>query len=347
MNSTKSFAIPKELVWEAYKRVRANQGTYGVDGESISEFEGNLSRNLYKLWNRLSSGSYFPDPVRAVEIPKKDGKKRLLGIPTVTDRIAQAVVVLFLEPRVEPKFHKDSYGYRPGKSAHEAIETAKGRCLCYKSCIDLDIRGFFDNIDHRLVMHAVRKHTDCRWVLLYIERWLKAPMIRADGRHEDRHCGTPQGGVVSPLLANIFLHHVFDLWFTETYPKLAFERYADDLLVHCRTVKEAFYILERIKERLKRCNLELNAEKTKVVYCKDERRQECHEHESFDFLGYTFRARSCRARNGHLYVKFSPAASLKALRAIRQTIRGKRIHLWVNTTLDKIAKSVLNKSIGS
>jgi group II intron reverse transcriptase/maturase len=340
MNSTKSFAIPKELVWTAYKKVRANQGTYGVDEESLAEFEVNLGSNLYKLWNRMSSGSYFPQPVRGVEIPKSDGKKRLLGIPTVTDRIAQAVAVLVLEPPVEVEFHEDSFGYRPGKSAHQALAKAKERCLHYQSCIDLDIKGFFDNLDHRLLMHAVRKHTDCRWVLLYIERWLTAPMQRTDGTIERRTKGTPQGRVISPLLANIFLHHVFDMWFTENYPKLAFERYADDILVHSRTVKESFYIAARIKERFKRCCLDLNADKTKVVYCRDGRRQGTHEHTSFDFLGYTFRARSCRARSGNLYVKFSPAASLKALKGIRRQIRWKRIHLWVGASLESLANEL-------
>lgn len=337
MNDAKPFEIPKKWVWAAYKRVKANKGAAGVDDQSIEEFEKDLKNNLFKLWNRMSSGSYFPPPVRAVEIPKADGKKRLLGIPTVADRIAQMVAVLHLEPSVEPIFHPDSYGYRPGKSAHGALESARMRCLHYKYCIDLDIKGFFDNLDHSLLMHAVRKHTDCRWILLYVERWLKAPLQREDGSIEARMKGTPQGGVCSPLLANIFLHHAFDEWMQQTYPRLSFERYADDALVHCRTEKEARYIRGKIEERLKRCKLELNEEKTKIVYCKDDKRPDKYEHTSFDFLGYTFRPRQCRSKEGRLYVKFSPAVSVKSKKKIGQTIRHKRIHLWVSASLESIA----------
>ena len=250
MSQAKSFVIPKQLVWEAYKRVKANQGAAGVDAESVEQFERQLKDNLYKIWNRMSSGTYFPPPVRTVAIPKQDGGERMLGIPTVADRIAQTVVALYLEPSVEPQFHPDSYGYRPNKSAHQAIGAARERCWRYGWVLDLDIRGFFDNLDHRLVMRAVRKYTDCRWVLLYIERWLTAPAQLEDGSLVARAKGTPQGGVVSPLLANIFLHLAFDSWMRQTYPAVAFERYADDVIVHCQSEEQAQAVKRAIAARL-------------------------------------------------------------------------------------------------
>jgi len=228
MDRAKPFDIPKREVWEAYKQVRANQGAAGVDGQSIADFEADLANNLYKLWNRLSSGSYFPPPVRRVDIPKGDGKTRPLGIPTVADRIAQTVVKRFLEPLVEPRFHDDSYGYRPGKSALDAVGAARRRCWRYAWVLDLDIKAFFDSIDRDLLMRAVRKHTDCPWALLYIERWLKAPVQTAEGSLIERERGTPQGGVVSPLLANLFLHYAYDTWMRRNHPGVRFARYADD-----------------------------------------------------------------------------------------------------------------------
>ncbi|WP_202819973.1 group II intron reverse transcriptase/maturase, partial [Calderihabitans maritimus] len=212
MNKAKPFNISKSEIWEAYQQVKANQGAAGVDGQTIAEFEKDLGNNLYKLWNRMSSGSYFPPPVKRVEIPKDGGGTRPLGIPAVADRIAQTVVKRRLEPELEKVFHQDSYGYRPGKSAIEAVGVARQRCWKFNWVLDLDIKGFFDNIDHGLLMRAVRKHTDCKWILLYIERWLKAPVQLEDGRMERRDKGTPQGGVISPLLANLFLHYAFDMW---------------------------------------------------------------------------------------------------------------------------------------
>jgi RNA-directed DNA polymerase len=197
--TAKPFEIPKRLVWNAWRCVRANAGAAGVDGESIELFERDLARNLYRIWNRMSSGSYFPPPVKEVLIPKKAGGQRPLGIPTVSDRIAQAVVKLVLEPELEPHFHEDSYGYRLGKSAHQAIEVTRTRCWWHDWVLEFDIRGLFDNIDHGLLMKAVRHHTACRWVLLYIERWLTAPVQQQDGTLRPRHKGTPQGGVVTPL----------------------------------------------------------------------------------------------------------------------------------------------------
>src|SRR5205807_9957910 len=235
MTKAKPFDIPKWQIWKAFKRVKANQGAAGVDGQSIEEFEVRLADNLYKLWNRLSSGSYMPPPVRRVDIPKVNGGTRLLGIPTVADRIAQEVVKRYLEPVLEPIFHEDSYGYRPGRSAIDAIRTARQRCWRYDWVLDLDVRSYFDSIDWELLLKAVRKHTDCRWVLLYIERWLKAPAQLEDGSVVPRTAGTPQGGVVSPCLANLFLHYVFDMWMGRSFPDIRFERYADDIICHCRS----------------------------------------------------------------------------------------------------------------
>ncbi len=230
LDKAKPFSISKREVWEAFKRVKVNQGGAGVDGQTIAEFEGDLSNNLYKLWNRMSSGSYFPPPVRRVEIPKGDGGNRPLGIPTVSDRVAQMVVKRYLEPKLEEHFHEDSYGYRPLKSAIEAVGVARERCWRNDWVLDLDIKGFFDNIDHDLLMSAVQRHTDCKWVLLYLERWLKAPVQLADGRLVEREKGTPQGGVISPLLANLFLHYAFDEWMRRKCPSIRFERYADDMI---------------------------------------------------------------------------------------------------------------------
>jgi len=260
MAEAKPFAIPKQLVWGAYQQVKANRGAAGVDGETLEAFDAKAEDNLYKLWNRMSSGSYFPPPVRLVEIPKKNGGRRPLGIPTVADRIAQTVVKMVLEPKVEPMFHPDSYAYRPNKSAHEAVGTARKRCWKLDWVIDLDVKAFFDSLEHDLVMRAVRHHTDEPWVVLYIERWLKAPAEAADGRRIERTAGTPQGGVVSPLLANLFMHYAFDLWMRRTHPLMTFERYADDVIVHCVSEDQAQRVLEDFRLRLKGCGLELHPE---------------------------------------------------------------------------------------
>jgi RNA-directed DNA polymerase len=317
----KPFHIPKKLVWEAYLRVKAKKGGPGVDGQTMEVFEGNLKDNLYRIWNRMSSGSYLPPPVKLVVIPKSDGRERRLGVPTVSDRIAQNVVKMVLEPLVEPKFHRDSYGFRPGRSAHDAIARARERCWKHDWVLDLDIRAFFDTMDHELVMHAVRKYTRCRWTLLYVERWLKAPMQREDGTIEERKCGTPQGGVVSPVLANIFLHLAFDNWMAETHPDLPFERYADDVVVHCRTEAQAVSIQAAIVQRLARCKLEVHPDKTKVVYCRDSNRTGPYPKIGFDFLGYTFMPRSARGRSGVVFTSFCPGISHKAAKAIRNTMR--------------------------
>jgi RNA-directed DNA polymerase len=337
MDKTKPYSISKKGVMAAWERVRANKGTYGIDAESIKDFESNLKDNLYKLWNRMSSGTYFPPPVRAVEIPKGDGGKRLLGIPTVADRVAQAVVKDFLEQIVEPKFHEDSYAYRPGKSAVEAVGVARERCWRHDWCIDLDIRGFFDNLDHELMMKAVKHHTDEKWVHLYVKRWLEAPLQRGVELVE-RKSGTPQGGVISPLLANLFMHHAFDEWMRKHCPAAKFERFSDDALVHCSSLKEAEEVLEKIRNRLKECGLELHPEKTKIVYCKDDDRRGSHENESFDFLGYTFRPRLSKNKHGKTFVNFTPAMSSKAANKIRKAIRSWKVHLRSDKTLTDLAK---------
>ncbi len=340
MGQAKPFEISKQVVWEAYKRVSANKGACGVDEESIQDFEANLKDNLYKLWNRMSAGSYFPPAVRRVEIPKESGGLRALGIPTVSDRIAQMVARIYLEPKVEPYFHKDSYGYRPKKSAIEALGVTRKRCWSYDWVLDLDIRGFFDNLDHMLLMRAVRKHTDCEWILLYVERWLKAPVQLKDGTLADRDKGTPQGGVVSPLLANLFLHYALDEWMRKNYPNIPFERFADDVVFHCRTEAEAKTLKTVIGERLAQCKLELHSEKTKIVYCKDDKRQRDYPNMKFDFLGYTFRPRQSRTKLGKLFVGFNPAVSNKAATSMRRTMRKWRLHRRSDKSLSDISRAV-------
>lgn len=321
MNETKPYRISKQLVWDAYLRVKENDGAPGVDGQTMEDFERNLKGNLYRIWNRMSSGTYFPPPVLQVSIPKRDGGERKLGIPTVADRIAQTVVKMVLEPMVEPRFHSDSYGYRPNRSALDAVGQARERCWRYDWVLDLDIRAFFDSLDHNLVMHAVKRFTDCRWILLYVKRWLSAPLQQAEGALVARTKGTPQGGVISPLLANIFLHLAFDAWMLEEHRDVPFERYADDVVVHCTTAQRAMLMRTAIEARLARCRLEVHPQKTKIVYCKDANRSGRWQHESFDFLGYTFRPRRARNHRGQYFASFSPAVSRQAAKEMRRTIR--------------------------
>jgi len=321
MNEAKPFCISKKEVWEAYKRVKENKGAAGVDDQTIEDFEKRLKKNLYKIWNRMSSGSYFPSPVRTVKIPKKNGGERKLGIPTVADRIAQQVVKARLEPEVEPLFHADSYGYRPRKSALDAVGQARKRCWRYDWVLDLDIKSFFDTLSQDLLLRAVKKHAPEQWIILYIERWLKAPVQEENGRLVPRERGTPQGGVISPLLANLFLHYALDRWLATHYPQVPFERYADDVIAHCRTERQAQEMRKAIAARLQSCGLELHPEKTKIVYCKDDSRKKTYPNEKFDFLGYTFRPRSSTNRQGKFFINFSPAVSNRAAKAIRDTFR--------------------------
>ena len=338
MTQAKPFPITQRQVWEAYKRVKANQGGAGVDGQTVAEFEEGLDNNLYKLWNRMASGSYRPPPVKRVEIPKAGGGSRPLGIPTVADRIAQAVVKQALEPELEAHFHPDSYGYRPGKSAHQAIRQARTRCWRNDWVVDLDIKGFFDTIDHDRLLAMVRRHTQQTWVLLYLKRWLKAPEQVPDGTVRERPRGTPQGGVVSPLLANLFLHYVFDAWMRRHYPHIPFERYADDGLCHCRTRKQAEHLKGALARRFADWGLELHPEKTQVVYCKDADRRLEYPVTAFDFLGYTFRPRRSKNRWGKYFINFSPAISNKAAKGIRQVVRRWQLHLRSDKALDDLAR---------
>lgn len=337
----KSFDISKQAVWDSYLKVKSNRGAAGVDHQSIEIFEEDLKNNLYKIWNRMSSGSYFPPPVRRVEIPKGDGKMRALGIPTVADRIAQMVVKNHIEAELESVFHPDSYGYRPKRSAQQAISQARKRCWKHDWVVDIDIKGFFDNIPHDLMMRAVKKHTKERWVLLYVERWLKAPVQLLNGEIEVRTMGTPQGGVVSPLLANLFLHYAFDHWMQSNHPLTPFERYADDTVVHCNTETEAVKLKSEIGKRMEQCGLELHPEKTKIVYCKDANRTGDYERHSFDFLGFCFRPRVSRNRHGQYFVNFSPAIAPKSKKAIFSEIRQRCLHKRSDLSVKELA-NILN-----
>jgi len=340
LSKTKSFTIPKDLVVEAYKLVKANAGAAGVDQQSIADFDNNLKDNLYKIWNRMSSGTYFPPPVKAVPIPKKQGGTRILGVPTVSDRIAQMVVKLVFEPIVEPHFYPDSYGYRPNKSALDAVGVTRQRCWQYDWCLEFDIKGLFDNIDHELLLKAVRKHTNIKWVTLYIERWLKAPMQLPDGSLVERTKGTPQGGVISPVLSNLFLHYVFDAWMTKHHPRAPWCRYADDGLVHCRTEQEVLQIRAVLKARFEACKLELHPTKTKIVYCKDGSRKGQYAQTQFDFLGYTFRRRLVRnSKRESLFVSFTPAVSKLAQKSMRAETRKQGFRNRTDLGLKEIAQA--------
>jgi RNA-directed DNA polymerase len=341
VDKARPFCIAKREVWEAYKQVKANQGAAGVDEQSIAQFEENLSNNLYLIWSRMSSGSYMPPPVLRVEIPKDGGAgTRPLGIPTVSDRIAQTVVKRYLEPMLEAKFHPDSYGYRPGRSAHDALQVARTRCWKYDWVLDLDIKSFFDSLDWDLMMRAVRCHTECKWVLLYIERWLRAPVCMPDGTLVSRERGSPQGSVVSPVLANLFLHYAFDCWMRKQYPDIPFERYADDAICHCRSETQARALHDALEARLAECKLQLHPQKTKIVYCKDANRRGSYPEQGFDFLGFTFRPRRAKNRTGKLFVSFAPAVSNKAAKAMRTTIRRWRLHRRSDLDLGEIAQKI-------
>jgi group II intron reverse transcriptase/maturase len=335
----KPFDISKQEVWEAYERVKANKGAPGVDGCSIEDFEKDLKNNLYKIWNRMSSGSYFPLAVRAVEIPKSQGGgTRILGVPTVADRVAQTVVARRLEAKVEPIFHSDSYGYRPGRSALHAVEACRQRCWKTNWVIDLDIQKFFDSVPWDLVVKAVQANTDLPWVVLYVKRWLEAPLQLPDGALQQRGRGTPQGSSVSPVLANLFLHYAFDAWMARTFPTIQFERYVDDAVVHCVSKAQAVMVAKSIGNRMVEVGLRLHPDKTKIVYCKDGNRRDSYEHTAFTFLGYTFRARGARTRTGKVFTSFGPAISKEALKRISVTVRRWRLDRKTGQTLAELAR---------
>ncbi len=335
---TKPFVIPKQLVMRAFQLVKANAGAAGVDHQSLDDFEEDLKNNLYRLWNRMSSGSYFPAPVKAVSIPKKSGGERVLGVPTVADRVAQMVVKLQIEPDIEPHFLEDSYGYRPGKSALDAVGVTRKRCWRYGWVVEFDIQGLFDNIPHTLLLKAVRKHVSCQWALLYVERWLVAPVQQPDGSLVPRGQGTPQGGVLSPLLSNLFLHYVFDAWVTRHFPMIPWCRYADDGLVHCHSERQAREFRDVLERRFRECGLELHPQKTKIVYCQDAKRRGKHPVTMFDFLGYTFRARTTRGARGELFLSFNPAVSKTALKSMRRRIRTSNLRNRADLDLEEIAR---------
>jgi group II intron reverse transcriptase/maturase len=338
MKDSKPYEISKQVVMTAYQKVKANRGSSGVDGQDLEEFEQNLKGNLYKIWNRMSSGSYFPPPVKAVKIPKKSGGTRMLGIPTVSDRVAQMVVNLYLKPLIEPIFHQDSYGYRPDKSALDALSQARRRCWRYDYVIELDIKGLFDHIDHELLMRAVRKHIQESWIILYIERWLKTPFVTKTKEVIARKSGTPQGGVVSPILANLFMHYAFDRWITKNYPDAPFERYADDAIIHCSSEQKALEILSALKVRLKECKLELHPQKTKIIYCKDKDRTGNYPHTEFDFLGYTFKRIFIKDRLGRLQFNFLASVSRKSAKAFRDKLKTLSIHHRTGCKIEMLAE---------
>lgn len=344
MQETKPYRITKRAVLTAYERVKANKGTYGIDEQSIEDFENNLNNNLYKIWNRMSSGSYFPKPVKAVSIPKKNGGTRVLGIPTVEDRIAQMVAKLYFEPKVEKIFYEDSYGYRPNKSAIQAIAVTRQRCWRKDWVLEFDIKGLFDNINHEILMKMVKQHTNEDWILLYIQRWLVAPFQYEDGTIVTRTAGTPQGGVISPVLSNLFLHYVFDDFMTKEFPSIPWARYADDGVTHCVSLKQAKYLQRRLVERFKKYGLELNLEKTRIVYCKDDDRKGTYENTSFDFLGYTFRPRHAKSKYGKYFTSFLPAVSKKAQKAIRKEVKRWKLQLKNEKSIVDIA-NMFNKKI--
>jgi RNA-directed DNA polymerase len=337
--STKSVPITKSMVWEAYKKVRSNKGSAGIDKETIEMYEERLSDNLYILWNRMSSGCYFPPSVLEVEISKDDGRKRKLGIPTVNDRVAQQVLKSYLEPRLEKEFSDHSYGYRPMKSAHQAIAEIRMNVREYRWVIDMDITGFFDNMSHELLEKAIERHVEEKWAKMYIRRWLTAPIETKEGNKRYREGkGTPQGGVISPLLANLFLHYAFDKWFGIKYPSLSFVRYADDIVVHCNRQTEAEQVLIAIKERLSECKLQTNEQKTKIVYCKNANRKGQFKTVKFDFLGFSFQPRPTSTKAGQMFLSYDCSISNKSVKKISDELRKSRFHLWTTISITQIAK---------
>jgi RNA-directed DNA polymerase len=337
----KSFEISKREVWEAWEKVRANKGAAGVDGCSVEDFEADLKNNLYRVWNRMSSGSYFPPPVLAVEIPKPHGVgTRMLGVPTIADRVAQTVVARRLEARVEPIFHPSSYGYRPGRSALDAVAACRQRCWKADWVVDLDIQKFFDSVPWDLMVKAVEANTDQPWVILYVKRWLAAPIRMPDGTLQQRDRGTPQGSAVSPVLANLFLHYAFDVWMARQFPGVAFERYVDDAVVHCVSKAQAHVVAGAIGERMEQVGLRLHPDKTRIVYCKDGSRRGSHEYTSFTFLGFTFRQRKARNKKGQYFSAFLPAISKDALKRLNAEVRSWRLHHRTGHTFGDLARRI-------
>lgn len=345
-SGSKPFDISKQVVVAAFEKVRAKKGAPGIDGVTVEQFAQDEKNNLYKLWNRMSSGSYFPSSVRMVEIPKDGGRgTRVLGVPTVADRIAQTVAVAYLEPVVEKLFHADSYGYRPGRSPLDAVATCRARCWTHGWVLDLDIEGFFDNLDHDLILKAVAHHTTEKWILMYVQRWLCAPLALPDETLTSRDRGSPQGASISPLLANLFMHYAFDTWMAREFPDVPFERFVDDVIVHCVSEQQAVRMRAAIAARLAECGgLRLHPTKTRIVYCKMTGRHGRHEQVTFDFLGFTFKPRAAKRKNGIMFTTFSPGISRKAATSIRQQIRRMRFHLRSDLSFAEIARWINSRA---
>jgi group II intron reverse transcriptase/maturase len=339
-NETKSVPISRQMIWEAYKKVRSNHGGAGIDQISIDQYDANRSKYLYKLWNRMASGSYFPPPVKEVEIPKNDGKVRKLGIPTISDRVGQMVIKDYLEPRFEKIFSSHSYGYRPDKNAHQALESVRTNCRKSDWVIDIDIKGFFDNIDHGKLLKAIEKHVQEKWCVLYIKRWLQAPVQIKSGElvyKQDK--GTPQGGVISPLLSNLFLHYAIDRWLEQIHPTVKYVRYADDAILHCKSKIQADYVLRNLEKRMQECGLELHPDKTKIVYCRDYRRQGTYSNVKFDFLGYSFQPRStATGGKGKLFLGYDCAISINSKKQIAEKMRKLDIPKLTHKSIVGVAK---------
>ena len=344
----KTIGITKDQVWAAWKRIRQGGKGVGVDNITIAMIEKNPRKYLYPVWNRMASGSYFPSAVREVSIPKANGKERFLGIPTMCDRVAQEVIRAELEQDLEPHFHPSSYGYRPNKSAHQALDACAKNCWERWYVVDVDIKGFFDNIDHAKMMEILRKYTTKKHILLYCERWLKAPVLRIDGTTDtERKKGTPQGGVISPLLANLYLHEVFDSWMQQHHSIMVFERYADDIVIHTRSIEQSEFILDKLRARLKQYGLMLNEEKTRIVYCYRTARFHKASKDipvSFDFLGFTFKPRRCKRNDGQLFWGFRPAVSVKNLKRMNAELY--KMHRWVRMSLAEVATAIASKVRG-
>jgi RNA-directed DNA polymerase len=335
--AVKPFGIDKRVVWEAYRQVKANRGAAGIDGETLAMFEVNLKDNLYRVWNRMSSGSYHPPAIRLVEIPKRSGGMRTLGISTVEDRIAQTVAKITIEPALERLFHPDSYGYRPGKSALQAIGVTRERCWKYDWLVEFDIHRAFDELDWSLLMKAVRKHIKERWAVLYIERWLKAPFVTADGSLVQRSKGVPQGSVIGPVMMNLFMHYCFDRWMQQKHPYNPFARYCDDAVVHCNSKLQAHWKLVAIGKRLEECGLKLNLQKSSIVYCQNRSRREAHARRQFTFLGYTFRPRGAQDRYGMMFQSFLPAVSREAIKKMLRMIKSWKLSRQTSASLGELA----------
>ena len=350
-DKTRTQAITKEAVWSAWQHVRSGIGTgSGVDNVSASMINANARTYLYPLWNRLSSGSYMPLPIKSVGIPKSNGGIRYLGIPTLCDRVAQEVIRRELEQIVEPHFHSSSFGYRPGRSAFDALKQCARHSWERWYVVDIDIKGYFDNIDHNAMMGILRKYTNKSHILLYCQRWLQAPVFKqSSSSFEERTKGTPQGGVISPLLSNLFLHEVFDKWMDITHSNMVFERYCDDIIIHTRSKEQSEFILDKVKERLSQFNLSVNTDKTKIVYCyrtargfKASKQTDC----SFDFLGYTFKPRQCESQSGERFWGFGAGISIKSQTKILQVIRQLRLPLRTTNSVQTIAAYLRPKILG-